>query len=72
MTESIYLVARVQAWTGQPVQRERLSVDADGTVRVYDRTAGHYTRSHRLTERAEARVRRLARAEAGRARPGAL
>lgn len=38
----------------------KLSVDTDGTVRVYDRTAGHYTTCHSLSERSMAAARRKA------------
>ena len=38
----------------------RAKVDADGTVRVWDSVARHYTLCHSLTERQMARVRRLA------------
>lgn len=33
--------------------------EVDGTVRVYDRIAGHYTTCHSLTDAQVARVRRL-------------
>jgi len=44
----------------------RAIVDADGTVRVYDSVAGHYTRCHSLTPRRIARARREAGWEAPR------
>lgn len=34
--------------------------DAQGVVRVWDSTAGHFTTCHSLTDRQQARVRRLA------------
>jgi hypothetical protein len=38
----------------------KAAVDADGTVRVWDDVAGHFTLCHNLTERQVAHVRRLA------------
>jgi hypothetical protein len=35
-------------------------VDPDGTVRVWDSVAGHYTLRHGLTRRQQARIRREA------------
>jgi len=39
----------------------RMTVDADGTVRVYDSTAGHYTTCHSMSERSMQIARRKAR-----------
>ena len=41
-------------------QVERIMVSADGTVRVYDSVAGHYTRCHVLGSSAQRRARKLA------------
>ena len=38
----------------------RAYADADGTVRVYDSTAGYWTTCHALTPAQESRVRRVA------------
>jgi len=37
-----------------------IAVDADGTVKVYDSIAGHYTTCHAMTERSMAAARRKA------------
>lgn len=44
----------------------RFLVDADGTVRVYDSIARHYTVHHGMAQREESRVRNLARAQRAR------
>jgi len=53
-------VASGRAFTGTSQWGYRASVDAAGTVRVYDDIAGHYTTCHALTSRQEAHVRRIA------------
>ena len=58
--------ARAKAFSREPVRKYRFWVDDTGTVRVWDSLAGHYTTLHRLSPRAEARIRKLAdQAEAG-------
>jgi hypothetical protein len=57
------MTVRCRAWTGQPVREEHVSVESDGTVRVYDSIAGHYTTCHALGPSAEIRIRRMAAAE---------
>ena len=56
------ILARAKAFSGAPVQEHRFEVDAEGTVRVWDSTAGHYTLCHALSESAKQRIRRLAHA----------
>lgn len=53
--------ARAKVWSGRGATSERFQVDADGTIRVYDSVAGHYTTCHSMSERSQARIRRLAR-----------
>lgn len=60
MTERIVTVASGRAFSGSSQWGYRAKVDADGTVRVYDDVAGHYTTVHSLTPRQIARVRKLA------------
>lgn len=55
------ITAIAAAFTGEGVRSYRFQVDADGTVRVYDSVAGHYTLTHALSEGAQKRIRRLAR-----------
>lgn len=47
------------------MKEHHLLVDADGTIRVYDSIAGHYTTCHRLGKAARAKAIRLAQ-EGGR------
>ncbi len=51
---------RCRAWSQQPMAVERVSVDADGTVRVYDAVAGHYTVCHALSDGQQRRIRHIA------------
>jgi hypothetical protein len=51
---------RTRAFAGR-LETVRCMVDADGTVRVYDSVAGHYTTCHSLTAAAQARVRKAAK-----------
>ena len=56
----IKITARARAFAGQGVRRHRMTVDGDGTIRVYDPIAEHYTRCHSLSASAVKRIRRLA------------
>lgn len=56
------VTARAKAFSTQGIREHRFLVDADGTVRVWDDIAGHYTLCHALSPAAERRIRRLARA----------
>ena len=51
---------RCRAFTATPIQLHRIRVSADGTVRVYDSIAGHYTTCHSLSQGAQRRARKLA------------
>jgi hypothetical protein len=42
----------------------KFAIEGDGTVRVYDDVAKHYTLHHGMTPREESRVRNLARRSA--------
>lgn len=55
--------ARAKAFTGDGVREHKFQVESDGTIRVWDRVAGHYTLCHGLTKTAETRIRRLAAAK---------
>ncbi len=59
MSQKIVAI-RAKAFSGEGVRTNRCTVDADGTVRVYDSAAGYYTTCHSLTSAAIRRVRRLA------------
>jgi hypothetical protein len=56
-TQATETTIRCRAFTGEPVREHRVSVAVDGTVRVYDSVAGHYTLCHALSPRAVARIR---------------
>lgn len=45
------------------MQTRRVMVDADGTVRVWDSIAGHYTRNYFMSAKQLARIRREAKAQ---------
>lgn len=56
-----YFRGRCRAFSFERHAREqRVAVDHDGTVRVYDDIAGGYTTCHSLADRIERRLRRLA------------
>ena len=53
-----YLTLRCVAWVSSRGYRtERLAVEPDGTVLVYDPIAGHYTHCHALSMSATMRAR---------------
>ena len=67
-TTEISLAARARCFRGANggtgmLGTYRFTVDPDGTVRVWDSIAGHYTRCHGMTPREESRIRNLARRE---------
>ena len=53
--------AKVKAFTGQGVRTHSLSVSHDGTVRVWDDVAGHYTTCHCMSAVTQTYIRHLAR-----------
>ncbi len=59
-TESKTVTVKCKAFSGGRIQSHRCIVDADGSVRVYDDVAGYYTTCHSMSERTQARVRKLA------------
>lgn len=62
-TADVKIEMRARAFTGQGVALVRCLVEPDGSVLVWDRIAGHYTRCHALSEAAERRARKLAAKE---------
>ena len=58
--ESKVVEMRCKAFGGEGVKANKLMIDADGTVSVYDRIAGHYTTCHSLSKPAMDRARRSA------------
>lgn len=60
-TKSKIVTVRCRPWSGdRRLAAHRCMVSPDGTVRVYDDVAGHYTVVHSLTARDEARIRTAA------------
>lgn len=52
---------RCKAFTNGRIEDQRCMVESDGTVRVYDSVAGHYTTCHTMSESAIRRARTAAR-----------
>lgn len=61
LSSDIRFTARCAPFTGQPRAEHRVMVERDGTVRVYDGVAGHYTVCHSLTAEEQARLVRAAK-----------
>ena len=57
----IYFNAKVKAFSGEGVRKNRIMIDDDDAVRVYDSVAGYYTTCHALSARTVARLVRQAR-----------
>lgn len=55
------ITARAKAFSSEGIKTHKFAVDTDGTVRVWDSVAGHYTTCHSLSKSAEARIRKLAK-----------
>lgn len=51
---------RAKAFAGEGVRLNKCLVSRDGTVRVWDSVAGHYTTCHSLSSAAQLRVRKMA------------
>ena len=49
---------RCRAFAGDRLREHRCLVSADGTVRVWDAVAGHYTTCHSMSPQAQQRARR--------------
>lgn len=54
------ITVRCEAFAREGVRPNRVLVERDGTVRVWDAVAGHYTICHALGTAAQRRIRRLA------------
>lgn len=53
------LTVRCKPFCNEPTHLHQLTLDTDGTIRVYDDIAGHYTVVHTLSERELNRIRRM-------------
>lgn len=61
---TIIVITRARPFPGEPAKVHNFAVDPDEqSVAVWDHVAGHYTRCHSLSERAEASILRLAMQE---------
>lgn len=57
----IRFVAKAKAFSHEATASNQLvSVDQDGVIRVWDHTAGAYTLWHVISDRAAARIRKVA------------
>jgi hypothetical protein len=50
---------RARFFTGHSIETLQVMVDSDGSIRVWDSVAGHYTRCHALTPAAQRRIRKV-------------
>lgn len=55
-----FLRIRAKAFAGRGIETVKVMVSGDGTIRVYDSVAGHYTTCHSLTPHAIRRIRKTA------------
>ena len=61
-TATIEITARAKAFSSEGVREHKFYVDlSDGSVRVWDSVAGHYTNSNGLSESAKKRIVKLAK-----------
>jgi hypothetical protein len=59
-TESTKITARAKAFSREGVREHRFRIDADGTVRVWDSLAGHFTTCHIMSQATQKRIAKLA------------
>lgn len=60
-TSEIIFTARAKAFSRQGVRNHKFLLSQDGTIRVWDAIAGHYTTCHSLSTSAQARLRKIAK-----------
>jgi len=63
MAQDIIIKARAKAFSGENIRQHKFAVASDGTVRVWDSIAGHYTTCHSMTPATQRRIRKLASAK---------
>ena len=61
VSEEREFVARCKPWKSEGVRENKILVDSDGDVRVWDEIAGHYSFCHSLSPAQIRRLRRIAR-----------
>lgn len=49
---------KIAAWPDRTVRPEFVGIDHDGSVHVWDDTAGHWTTCHSISARSQARILR--------------
>jgi len=54
------ITTRARAFAGQAIRSHKFAIDTDGTVKVWDSVAGHFTACHSLGKSAIARIRKMA------------
>lgn len=59
---AVRVLARARAFSNQPIKQHCFSVESDGTVRVFDAVANHYTTCHCLSAASQRRIRKAAKA----------
>jgi hypothetical protein len=62
MTQTKNITARAKAFSTEGVGTYRFQIETDGTIRVYDSVAGHYTLCSSLSPSARKRLIQLANA----------
>ncbi len=60
LTRDVFVTIRARAFTGAAVDAHRCMVSPDGSVRVFDDIASHYTLLHVLSPRAVRKARKAA------------
>jgi hypothetical protein len=55
------LTIRCKAFSGESIKTNKVRVETDGNVQVWDSVAGHYTNVHSLSESTIRRIRKLAK-----------
>lgn len=53
------ITLRCKAFSTESLRKYSIKISEDGTVRVYDSVAGHYTTCHALSARTMARIRKM-------------
>ena len=60
MKTPITFTAKCRAFSCEGIRENKLALDIDGKINVWDSIAGYYTRCHILTPRTQRRLARLA------------
>lgn len=63
MNTATKVTTKAKAFSGEKAKEYSFEVDSNGTVRVWDEVAGHYTTVHALSQSEQDRIRNLAQSE---------